>query len=88
MCIGNIGKFSLVILKSRFEATRGLLWDGPRIFEPLSDDESGTWAGTPSPSFHATTYDLACNRPYTWWIFSRIGFRTWNPPAPKPRPYH
>ncbi|GBN83449.1 hypothetical protein AVEN_92868-1 [Araneus ventricosus] len=33
-------KFSLVILTSRFEATRGLFWDGPRNFEPRSDDES------------------------------------------------
>ncbi|GBM66184.1 hypothetical protein AVEN_246404-1 [Araneus ventricosus] len=50
----------------------------------------------PSPNFHATpaggrlttTYDLACNRPHTRRIFSGIGFRTWSPPAPKPRPYH
>ncbi|GBL77463.1 hypothetical protein AVEN_41851-1 [Araneus ventricosus] len=34
-----------------------------------------------------TTYDLACSRPHTRRIFSGIGFRTWNPPAPKPRPY-
>ncbi|GBN26164.1 hypothetical protein AVEN_33958-1 [Araneus ventricosus] len=32
--------------------------------------------------------DLACSRPHTRRIFSGIGFRTWNPPAPKPRPYH
>ncbi|GBL74340.1 hypothetical protein AVEN_235318-1 [Araneus ventricosus] len=35
-----------------------------------------------------TTYDLTCNRAHTWRIFSEIGFRTWNPPAPKPRTYH
>ncbi|GBN95964.1 hypothetical protein AVEN_235199-1 [Araneus ventricosus] len=35
-----------------------------------------------------TTYDLACNRPHTRRFFSEIGFRTWNNPAPKPRPYH
>ncbi|GBL88939.1 hypothetical protein AVEN_159028-1 [Araneus ventricosus] len=29
----------LVILTSRFEATRGLFWDGLRNFEPQSDDE-------------------------------------------------
>ncbi|GBM53226.1 hypothetical protein AVEN_14244-1 [Araneus ventricosus] len=29
----------LVILTSRLEATRGLFWDGPRNFEPRSDDE-------------------------------------------------
>ncbi|GBL76111.1 hypothetical protein AVEN_234407-1 [Araneus ventricosus] len=46
----------------------------------------------PSPNFHAaprvigrlaTTYDLAYNKPHTRRIFSGIGFRTWNPPAPK-----
>ncbi|GBO26543.1 hypothetical protein AVEN_67724-1 [Araneus ventricosus] len=36
----------------------------------------------------ATTYDLTCNRPHTCRIFIGIEFRTWNPPAPKPRPYH
>ncbi|GBM59442.1 hypothetical protein AVEN_117644-1 [Araneus ventricosus] len=35
----------------------------------------------------ATTYDL-CNRPQTRRIFSGIGFRAWNPPAPNPRPCH
>ncbi|GBO34291.1 hypothetical protein AVEN_32896-1 [Araneus ventricosus] len=87
-------RFSLVILTSSFEATRGLFWDGPRNFEPWSDDEDDTRAGTPSPNFHttptegclATTYDLVCNRPHTRQIFSGIGFRTWNPPAPKLRP--
>ncbi|GBM11222.1 hypothetical protein AVEN_267799-1 [Araneus ventricosus] len=47
----------------------------------------------PSPNFHSTptggrlttTYDLTCNRPHTRRIFSGIGFRTWNPPAPKPK---
>ncbi|GBL74975.1 hypothetical protein AVEN_243783-1 [Araneus ventricosus] len=32
----------LIILMSRFEATRGLFWDGPRNFEPWSDDEDDT----------------------------------------------
>ncbi|GBL82219.1 hypothetical protein AVEN_252406-1 [Araneus ventricosus] len=44
-------QFSLVILTSRFEATRGLFRDGPRHFEPRSDDEDDAWAGTPSPNF-------------------------------------
>ncbi|GBM32407.1 hypothetical protein AVEN_239797-1 [Araneus ventricosus] len=35
-------EISLVILTSRFEATRGLFWDGPRNFEPRSDDEDDT----------------------------------------------
>ncbi|GBL75401.1 hypothetical protein AVEN_194593-1 [Araneus ventricosus] len=53
------------------KATCGLFWDGPPNFEPWSDDEDDTWAGTSSPNFHstptgerlATTYDLACSRP-------------------------
>ncbi|GBL80745.1 hypothetical protein AVEN_165120-1, partial [Araneus ventricosus] len=38
----RLDKFSLVIFKSRFEAIRGLFWDGPRNFEPRSDDEGDT----------------------------------------------
>ncbi|GBN03889.1 hypothetical protein AVEN_132942-1 [Araneus ventricosus] len=34
--------FGLVILTSRFEATRGLFWDGPRNFEPRSNEENDT----------------------------------------------
>ncbi|GBM20501.1 hypothetical protein AVEN_61045-1 [Araneus ventricosus] len=33
---------SLLVLTSNFEATRGLFWNGPRNFEPLSDDEDDT----------------------------------------------
>ncbi|GBN96015.1 hypothetical protein AVEN_110249-1 [Araneus ventricosus] len=60
--------------KSGRKSTRGLFWDGPRNFEPWSDDEDDTWAGTPTPNFHATpaggrlatTYYLACKQaPYT-----------------------
>ncbi|GBM34462.1 hypothetical protein AVEN_106705-1 [Araneus ventricosus] len=80
----------LVILASRFETTRGLFWDDFVILNPGQMTRT-----TPSPNFHATptggrlatTYDLACNRPHTRRIFSGIGFRTWNPPAPKPRRY-
>ncbi|GBM60227.1 hypothetical protein AVEN_47898-1 [Araneus ventricosus] len=76
--------FSLVILTSHFEATRGLLWDRPRNFEPRSDDEDVNWAGTPSSNFRATPtggrlaskYNLAW---LTWQICSGIWFRTWNP---------
>ncbi|GBM07070.1 hypothetical protein AVEN_177044-1 [Araneus ventricosus] len=35
--------FSLVTLTSRFEATRGLFWDGHRDVEPQLDDEKDTW---------------------------------------------
>ncbi|GBM37437.1 hypothetical protein AVEN_221574-1 [Araneus ventricosus] len=31
----------------------GLFWDGPRNFEPLSDEEDDTSAGTPSPNFYS-----------------------------------
>ncbi|GBM91409.1 hypothetical protein AVEN_204279-1 [Araneus ventricosus] len=40
-------QLSLVILMSSFEATRGLFWDGPRNFEPRSDDEDDTRADKP-----------------------------------------
>ncbi|GBM96595.1 hypothetical protein AVEN_161299-1 [Araneus ventricosus] len=33
--------------------------------------------------FWLPTYDLACTRLNTRRIISGIGFRTWNPPAPK-----
>ncbi|GBM70969.1 hypothetical protein AVEN_102907-1 [Araneus ventricosus] len=47
-------EFCFVILTSRFEATRGLFWDGPRNFQPRLDDEGVTWAVTPSPNFRTT----------------------------------
>ncbi|GBL95929.1 hypothetical protein AVEN_227154-1 [Araneus ventricosus] len=83
-------RLSLVILTPPFEATRGLFWDGPRNFEQLSDGEDDIRAGAPSPSFRATSaggrlataYDLACSGPHTRWIFSGMGFRTWNPSVP------
>ncbi|GBN96841.1 hypothetical protein AVEN_64763-1 [Araneus ventricosus] len=92
----HLTKISSVILMSHLEAMRGLFWDGPCNFEPQSDDKDDNQAGTPSPNFHATPTgehlatmdDLTCNRPHTRWIFSGIGFRTWSPLAPKPRPYH
>ncbi|GBN13719.1 hypothetical protein AVEN_126562-1 [Araneus ventricosus] len=34
------------------------------------------------------TYDLTSNRPNTQRIFSGIKFRTWNPSALRPTPYH
>ncbi|GBM08625.1 hypothetical protein AVEN_52462-1 [Araneus ventricosus] len=39
---------------SRFEATQGLFWDGPRNFEPLSDDEHDTWTCILSSTFRTT----------------------------------
>ncbi|GBM26991.1 hypothetical protein AVEN_47190-1 [Araneus ventricosus] len=47
-------QFSSVILTSRSEVTRGLFCGGHRNFEPRSDDEDDTWAGTHSPNFRTT----------------------------------
>ncbi|GBO06547.1 hypothetical protein AVEN_84073-1 [Araneus ventricosus] len=49
--------------------------------------QCGYFYATPMGGRLASTYDLACNRPHTQRIFSGIGFRTWSPPAPKPRLY-
>ncbi|GBM10889.1 hypothetical protein AVEN_42142-1 [Araneus ventricosus] len=70
------------MLKTYFEATRGLFWDRPRNFEPLSEDD--TCPGTllsklPHQQSLDTTYSLACNRPHTRRIFSGIEFRTTEP---------
>ncbi|GBO22799.1 hypothetical protein AVEN_29626-1 [Araneus ventricosus] len=45
----------VIFVTSRFEATRGLFWVGPRHFEPQSDAEEDTRAGTPSPNFRTTS---------------------------------
>ncbi|GBN71044.1 hypothetical protein AVEN_35445-1 [Araneus ventricosus] len=86
---------SLVMILSSFEATRELFWDGPRNFEQRLDDEDGTTFSrfshhtNTSPSIPVDykqredvspyTYDSACNRPVTRWIFNGIGFRIWKP---------
>ncbi|GBL72716.1 hypothetical protein AVEN_127951-1 [Araneus ventricosus] len=67
---------------SRFEATRGLIWDVSRNFEPQPDDD--TCAGTPSPSFLttpqsrrlATMYALTCNGPTYGGSSVVSGFKT------------
>ncbi|GBO28157.1 hypothetical protein AVEN_97396-1 [Araneus ventricosus] len=79
-----------------FEARRGLFWEEPRNFEQRTDDEGDTSDGPPSPNLNATptggrlatTYDVVCSRPHTLRMFGGAGFRTWNNPALKPRPYH
>ncbi|GBO19618.1 hypothetical protein AVEN_91183-1 [Araneus ventricosus] len=48
----------------------------------------GCWYTPAGIRLTPPTYDLTCNRPYTLRLFSEIGFRAWNPQAPKPRPYH
>ncbi|GBM01339.1 hypothetical protein AVEN_135766-1 [Araneus ventricosus] len=55
----------LVIFTSRFEATRGLFWEGSLNFEPRSD-EDGCLSWHPSPS----DVRLRRHRVYTadlWW---------------------
>ncbi|GBN58700.1 hypothetical protein AVEN_44633-1 [Araneus ventricosus] len=54
-------------------------------FIPKFSPNSST---TASGGCSATTYDLTCNRHHTRRILSGIGFRAWNPPAPKLNPYH
>ncbi|GBN90538.1 hypothetical protein AVEN_51648-1 [Araneus ventricosus] len=66
----QINRFSLVISVSRFEETRGLFWDEPHYFEPLSDDETTPELEAHAPIFHTTpaggvrftTYDLKCSK--------------------------
>ncbi|GBL74851.1 hypothetical protein AVEN_243699-1 [Araneus ventricosus] len=69
-----------------------MFWHGHHFFEPRSNDENDTRTDTASPNFRttpagghlATMDDLECNRPHTRRIFSGIGLRTWNTPAPRP----
>ncbi|GBN61477.1 hypothetical protein AVEN_263400-1 [Araneus ventricosus] len=62
---------SLAMLTSRFEATRGFFWDGPRNFEPRSDDD--TWAGA-LPLQASTPRRRGDSGLHTRRIFSGIGF--------------
>ncbi|GBN75951.1 hypothetical protein AVEN_106554-1 [Araneus ventricosus] len=72
---------------SRFKARQGLIWDGPRNFEPRATPE----LAPPSPSFHATptggrlatAYDVACSGPAL-----ESGFGPGDLPARGPRLYH
>ncbi|GBM31246.1 hypothetical protein AVEN_223444-1 [Araneus ventricosus] len=76
-------RFTLVILTSRFEATRGLFWDGPRNFEPRSDEEGDARAGIPSPSFHATPTGgrLATTGPALWNLVADEALSLQYPPS-------
>ncbi|GBN98084.1 hypothetical protein AVEN_221865-1 [Araneus ventricosus] len=38
--VSDLGMFSLIVLTSRFEVTGGVFWDGPRSFEPRSNDDT------------------------------------------------
>ncbi|GBM41944.1 hypothetical protein AVEN_142916-1 [Araneus ventricosus] len=88
-------ELNFVILTSHFEATRRQFWDGPRHFEPWSDEEDDTRAEPPSlqtstpqqwEEVWSSTYDSTCNNPHTLRIFSGIGSGTWNHLVLKPRP--
>ncbi|GBM42649.1 hypothetical protein AVEN_221761-1 [Araneus ventricosus] len=50
--------------------------------------QCGYFYAIPTGERLATTYDLACSMLHTRRIYSGIRFRAWNPPTPKPRPYH
>ncbi|GBL77100.1 hypothetical protein AVEN_12742-1 [Araneus ventricosus] len=102
MLLQGIGEVLCGLPGAGFDSSPSILVDSKpngntrATFGPRSDDEDDTEAGTLSTNFRtsparghlATTYDLMCNRIHTTRIFSGIGFRTWNPPAPKSRPYH
>ncbi|GBM52154.1 hypothetical protein AVEN_265627-1 [Araneus ventricosus] len=45
--------------------------------------QCGYFYATPTGGRLATTFDLACNRPHTRWIFSGIGFSNLEPSGPK-----
>ncbi|GFU68901.1 hypothetical protein TNCV_4882281 [Trichonephila clavipes] len=56
------------------------LGDGPRNFEPWSNDEDDTCAGTPSPSYHTTATGrrlssdrFNVHRSPIRWVFSATG---------------
>ncbi|GBO00061.1 hypothetical protein AVEN_105917-1 [Araneus ventricosus] len=46
----------------------------------------GCWYTPAGIRLTPPTYDVTCSRPLR--LFSEIGFRAWNPQAPKPRHYH
>ncbi|GBM66944.1 hypothetical protein AVEN_211297-1 [Araneus ventricosus] len=48
---------------------------------PELPNPSQNFGATPTGGRLDTTYDLACNRPYTRWIFGGIGFRACDPPV-------
>ncbi|GBM59577.1 hypothetical protein AVEN_30078-1 [Araneus ventricosus] len=92
----NMDANATICRKITQKEIRGLFWDGPRNFEPRSDDEDDAGLAPPSPNFRATptggrlatAYGLACNGLHARRIFGGIEFRAWSPPPPRPRPYH
>ncbi|GBM01685.1 hypothetical protein AVEN_271937-1 [Araneus ventricosus] len=84
----DVPKFSLLILTSRFEATRELFWDGPPNFEPQSDDKDDASAGTFCPNFRTYQREDECTCddvsqthtiPEPDWLETEVvaGFRVW-----------
>ncbi|GBL85755.1 hypothetical protein AVEN_193199-1 [Araneus ventricosus] len=59
----HVHRFSLVILTTRFEATQGLFWDGPRNFETWSHDEDDSRVGNPplETSGESAAWDVETN---------------------------
>ncbi|GBM36875.1 hypothetical protein AVEN_82859-1 [Araneus ventricosus] len=88
--------FSLVILTSLLKQHEGYFGTDLVILNLGQMTRTTPELAPPSLNFHATPtggrlttmFDLTCNRPHTRRIFGGIGSRAWNPPAPKPRPYH
>ncbi|GBM98815.1 hypothetical protein AVEN_46311-1 [Araneus ventricosus] len=84
--------FSLVILTSRVQVTRGLFCDGPRNFEPRTDDKDDSFACIPLfklPHYTSVrTFDFlrmiqrVTGRTVT--IFSEIRFRAWKTSGSEP----
>ncbi|GBM70930.1 hypothetical protein AVEN_111989-1 [Araneus ventricosus] len=63
-------QFSLAMLTSRFEATRGLFRSGTLHFQPWSDD---TCAGDPSPNFGTTTEGGLLTHSARFWAHAHGG---------------
>ncbi|GBM25561.1 hypothetical protein AVEN_272555-1 [Araneus ventricosus] len=89
-----LGLAYLVILMSRFEATRGLFWAYLVILNlgqmMRTTPELAPLLQTSAPHQRENSwppkYDLTCNSPNIRRSFSGIVFQSWNPPAPKARP--
>ncbi|GBL53181.1 hypothetical protein AVEN_160553-1 [Araneus ventricosus] len=99
--IGEQYVLILVALTSRFEATRGLFWDGPRHFEPRSG-RCLSWQTLSKLPYHISFPSvllLGLTPDWVGWgvlctgsaggrlASYGIGFRTCYPPAPRPKPY-
>ncbi|GBN37607.1 hypothetical protein AVEN_263916-1 [Araneus ventricosus] len=80
---------------SRFEAHEEYVGTNLVIFNRGQMTRTTPEPVPPSSSFltipegrHFTPTDLMGTGLLTRWFFGGIGSRSWNSPAPKPRPYH